>query len=367
MSIVEREAPAAEEPIDPAGEGPDRRSFLRIGALTAAGTAAAAVGGVATATRAEAANGGNFLIGQTNTGSNITELDGGSSLVVTDGNSYILGGSGNTYASVVGLQSDPGSAGLYGKDTSIDGTAIGVWGEGATGVLGRSNGAAGGAVGVKGQATSDADVAVEAQHESAGTALSAHSDSGIGASLESAAGTAAYLRSATGPALRFGPSSRSTVPPTTGTWTAGSVLMKAGALYYCWRSGTGTASRWARLSGALVPLTNPRRVYDSTKSGGAIAAGTARTVAVAKSGTSVPVGVSAALLSITVLRTAGSGYITAFSASSNAPRTRTLSWWGRKQTHTTTTVVRLNSSGRMKIKAVKNKTHVLVDVLGYYP
>lgn len=366
MSIVEREAPAAEQPIDPAGEGPDRRSFLRIGALTAAGTAAAAVGGVATATRAEAANGDSLIIGSTaNSASAHTRLSGATSLEVLGGTTYII--SGTTHSSIAGITTEPGGAGVYGKDSSAEGTAIGVWGDGAVGVLGRSNGAAGGAVGVKGQATSDADVAVEAQHESAGTALSAHSDSGIGASLESAAGTAAYLRSATGPALRFGPSSRSTVPPTTGTWTAGSVLMKAGALYYCWRSGAGTASKWARLSGALVPLTNPRRVYDSTKSGGAIAAGTARTVAVAKSGTSVPVGVSAALLSITVLRTAGSGYITAFSASSNAPRTRTLSWWGRKQTHTTTTVVRLNSSGRMKIKAVKNKTHVLVDVLGYYP
>jgi hypothetical protein len=365
MSIVEREPSAAHETTDVALEGTDRRSFLRIGAWTAAGTAAAAVGSVATANRAEAVNGDTLVLGSdSNSAGALTQVTGGTSLAVLDGDTYII--TGTSHATIAAEQDEADSVALYGKDTSTDG-GVGVLGDGATGVFGRSNGAAGGAVGVKGYATSNADVAIEADHENAGTALYAHSDDGIGASLQSTTGTAAYLRSASGPAVRFGASGRSTVPPTTGTWAAGSVLMKAGALFYCWRSGTGTASKWVRMSGALVPLTNPRRVYDSTKSGGVIAAGSSRTITVAKAGTSVPVGVSAAALSITVLRTVGSGYITAFSASSNAPNTRTLSWWGRKQTHTTTTIVRLNSSGRIKIKAAKNKTHVLVDVLGYYP
>jgi hypothetical protein len=120
------------------------------------------------------------------------------------------------------------------------------------------------------------------------------------------------------------------------------------------------------MSGALVPFGIPKRAYDSTKSGGAIPAGSARTITVAKNSTNTPVGVSAAALSITVLRTNGAGFITAFPASQSAPGTRTLSWWGNKQVHTTSTIVKLSATGKIKIKATK-KTHVIVDVLGYYP
>jgi hypothetical protein len=393
MTIVERDDISAGRSDEAVLEAPDRRSFLRLGAWTAAATAAAGVAGVATAGRAEAANGGNFIIGQANTGTAITSLSGGSSLQVSGGNSYII--TGTTHASIAGITTESGGAGVYGKDSSSDGSAIGVWGDGKYGVLGRSNGetggsqgvrgearflndigvygfsssssATGGALGVLGSASNLLDTAMEAAHTGGGTALYAHTTSGLAGSFQATTGTAAYLYSASGPAARFAASALPTVPPTTGSWAAGSILMKGGTLYYCWRSGVGTAAKWVRMSGALVPLGTPKRAYDSTKSGGAIAAGSARTITVAKSATKVPVGVSAAALSITVFRTAGAGYITAFSASSSAPSTRTLSWWGRKQSHTTSTIVRLNSSGKIKIKAVKNRTHVLVDVLGYYP
>lgn len=394
MTVVEHDAAAMGEPDESAELGTDRRSFLRLGAFTAAATAAAGVAGIATAGSAQAANGSNFLIGSAaNTATNNTQLSGGSSLVVVDGDSYVI--TGTTHASVVGTQSESGSAGVYGKDTSTDGGAIGVWGDGKYGVLGRSNGdtggsqgvrgearflndigvygfssnssTTGGAWGVRGDADNALDLGVQATHTGGGTALYATSDTGVAGHLRSTgSGVGAYLASASGPALQIAATGLTSVPPASGTWAAGSILMKNGALFYCWKGGTGTGAKWVRMSGALVPFSVPKRAYDSTKTGGAIAAGSARTITVAKAATNTPVGVSAAALSITVLKTNGAGFITAFPASASAPTTRTLSWWGNRQAHTTSTVVRLSATGKIKIKATK-KTHVLVDVLGYYP
>jgi hypothetical protein len=349
---------------------------------------------VATAGRAEAANGSNFLIGSSaNSATATTQLSGGSSIAVIDGSSYVI--TGTQTAAIAGLTNDSTGAGVYGKDNSTAGSGIGVWGDGKYGVLGRSNGdtggsqgvrgearflndvgvygfssnssTTGGALGVLGAATNVLDTGVEASHSGAGTALYAHTNSGIAANIQANSGTAAYLYSASGPAVRFAASALSTVPPTTGSWPAGSILMKNGTLFYCWKGGTGTAAKWVRMSGALFTLATPKRAYDSTKTGGAIAAGKSRAITVAKSATGVPVGVTAALLSITVIRTRNAGYVTAYSASANAPSTRTLSWWGRGQAHTASSVVRLSNDGKIKIKASGGKTHVLVDVLGYYP
>jgi hypothetical protein len=382
MTVVDHDAAAAAgEPDEGAELGTDRRSFLRLGAFTAAATAAAGVAGIATAGSANAANGSNFIIGSTaNSATATTQLSGGSSLVVVSGGTYSI--TGTNYASIAGLQDNSGGAGLYGKDTSTDGSATGVRGDGGRyGVHGQTNAVSGigvygtstnsstsgGAVGVKGLASNLFDIAVWAEHDEGGTALYGVTDTGTGGYLRSTGtGTGAYLASQSGPALQFGASGLAAVPPTTGNWSAGSVLMKNGTLFYCWKGGSGTGAKWVRMSGALVPFGTPKRAYDSTKSGGAIAAGTSRTITVAKSSTNTPVGVSAAALSITVLRTNGAGFITAFAASSSAPSTRTLSWWGNKQAHTTSTVVKLSATGKIKIKATK-KTHVIVDVLGYYP
>lgn len=372
MTVVDHEAAATGEPDEGTELGTDRRSFLRLGAFTAAATAAAGVAGIATAGSAEATNGDPLLIGSTaNSAAAATQVSGGTSIAVINGATYIV--TGTQHATIAGLQNETDSIGVYGKDTSTGG-AVGVRGDGATGVYGRSNGFSLGAIGVKGEGLFVNDIGVYGlssnssvtggavgvkgfAHNNLDTAVEAHHDG---------AGTALYAHSANGSAVRIGASSLGTVPPTTGTWQAGSVLMKNGALYYCWKGGTGTAAKWVRMSGALVPFGTPKRAYDSTKSGGAIPGGSARTITVAKSATSTPVGVSAAALSITVLRTHGAGYITAFPASASAPSTRTLSWWGNKQVHTTSTVVKLSATGKIKIKATK-KTHVLVDVLGYYP
>jgi hypothetical protein len=346
MTVVDHDAAVTGKPDEGAELGTDRRSFLRLGAFTAAATAAAGVAGIATAGSAEAANGGNLIIGQTNTGTSSTTLSGGSSFVASGGTSYVI--TGTSHAALVGTTGEAGSVGVYGTSSNTSTSE--------------------GAVGVKGSVSNGFDIAVWGQHSAGGTAIYGVSATGAGAYLKStgAGGIGAYVESASGPALQIAGTTLSTVPPTTGFWSAGSMLMKSGTLYYCWSSGTGTASKWVRMSGALVPFGVPKRAYDSTKSGGAIPGGSARTITVAKNSTNTPVGVSAAALSITVLRTHDSGFITAFPASQSAPKTRTLSWWGSRQAHTTSTIVKLSPTGKIKIKATK-KTHVIVDVLGYYP
>jgi hypothetical protein len=371
--------------------GHSRRSFLRWGAFGAAATAAYTVAGIAGAGDAEAANGGTFLLGTANSAGATTELSGGSSLVDLGGTSYVV--SGVVHAAVAGEQSENGSIAVYGKDTSSQG-ATGVRGDGFLGVLGQGDGSTGGSVGVKGLAftrnaigvvgqsvSTDAtggaigvlgnvsntlDTAVWAQHTGAGNALLATSSGGMGAFIQSGSGTGLQVASSSGAVVQIDPTGLSTVPPTTGNWTAGQMLMKHGVLFYCWKSGAGSASKWSRMSSALVTLSTPKRAYDSHQTGGALTGGHARTITVAKSATGVPVGVSAALISITATATGGAGSLVVYSSTGTTPSTRTLSWWGKGQAHTTTTVSRLSSDGKIKVRPT-SKVQVLVDVLGYYP
>jgi hypothetical protein len=357
---------------------PSRRNFLRYGAFGAAAAAAASVAGIAGAGEANAANGSTFLIGSAaNSASATTQLSGGSSIEVVNGASYVV--SGTTHAAIAASQAENGSIALYGKDTSTQG-ATGVRGDGYSGVVGNGYGVLGAGVtgtavngsstgfaaGVRGAASSVYNVGVQANN-TAGDALSASSTNGSGAALSSSTGTGAYVTSGSGPALRVGPSGLATVPPTSGTWTAGSVLQKNGALYYCWKSGTGTAAKWVRMSGALVLLPTPKRAYDSRLpgSGGILHTGTDRIVDLTIT-TGMPAGVSAALLTLTVLNTSAAGYITAYRNGVAFGGGRSVSWYTNNQQLTSSTSSAVDALGKIKIRA-GGQTHVLVDVVGYYP
>jgi len=108
-------------------------------------------------------------------------------------------------------------------------------------------------------------------------------------------------------------------------------------------------------------LVTPTRVYDSRQGDGKLAVGTTRTIDL-----KVPLGVRAALITLTVDGTEGGGYVTAYAADLGAvPSTSTINWTQSNQAVGTTTTVAVDRDGKIKLTAGQNSTHVIVDVLGF--
>ena len=148
-----------------------RHALWRAGAITAAGV------GVLSALdqqRADAANGGNFILGQSNSATNVTTLTGaaGPQLLALDGSSM------SATTSTLIVTSPTGGAGVFSRGNSTstttglaisgvgNGTAMGVAGSSGsnTGVAGTSNSG----TGVKGSSTSGTGVSAVS---TSGTAL----------------------------------------------------------------------------------------------------------------------------------------------------------------------------------------------------
>src|SRR5207245_326859 len=115
--------------------------------------------------------------------------------------------------------------GVYGTAAADPG--IGVKGEGPQyGVAGISPG-----VGVYGQGTGTGTalqgVAVD------GPGLAASSATATAVQANASDGTAVYAASMNGAVLHLDDSQLATVPPTSGSWSAGQFLVKAGSLWFC--------------------------------------------------------------------------------------------------------------------------------------
>lgn len=107
-------------------------------------------------------------------------------------------------------------------------------------------------------------------------------------------------------------------------------------------------------------FTDPVRVYDSRSSDGKLAVGTTRTIDL-----KVPLGVRAALITLTVDGTEGGGFVTAYANDTGLPATSTINWTQSDQAVATTTTVAVDRDGKIKLTAGQNGTHVIVDVLGF--
>lgn len=221
-----------------------RRGVLwKTGLATVAGAAALTA---LDERRADAATGGNFVLGQTNSATSTTELSGTASPIMQlDGGS--LGATGTTLV----VNGPSGGAGLYvsgastGTTTGLaingtgSGTATGVAGASGsgTGVSGSSNSGTGvsgsstSGTGVKGGSSSAAGVSGTSTSgagvkggSSTGTGVSGSSTSGNGVSGSSTSGTGVYAKSVTGSALwvsgkaHFSRAGSSSV--STGHWSA---------------------------------------------------------------------------------------------------------------------------------------------------
>jgi hypothetical protein len=150
----------------------------------------------------------------------------------------------------------------------------------------------------------------------------------------------------------------------TGTWW---ICVEGSATSAVWRSIGGPAS-----AGQLNLLPAPRRAYDSrpgaTPGGGdgPLLAGGSRPINLTI-GTGVPPGVSAALISLTVTRTAGSGFLGVFSNAVGYPGHSNINWTAAGQDVAVTTVTAVDATGTCRVQNGPNGTTDLIfDVIGYY-
>jgi hypothetical protein len=348
----------SEVPDDEGSEpvAPNRRALLLGGGGAVAGALAASALG---AVPADAADGQALIIGQANSGAATTFLTGSSVQI------SVSGGNGALFGST----SQSNGIGLAGSNSAATGVG--------TGVFGLAGGGASGGFGVRGIVNPPSTTGIGVSGEVAqGTGVNGHAsgDAGVGvrARADGAGGAAldATATSSTGAVLRLsgGPAA---MPPTTGTWTTGSVVVFGGQLWFCYQGGTGTASRWSRLSSSFLPLKTPVRCYDSrpgdpplgvTK--GQLLDGQERVID-ATVGGGVPAGARSIQVNLTVVNTGPAGFLALFANGVAWPGNSSINWTVPGTVLANGTLVTLDATGKFKARA-KSNTDLIVDVLGYH-
>lgn len=407
-----------------------RRRLLGLaGAAAAAGVAAS---GLPEPRRAAAANGDPIAVGGTVTGTGFTRADhtgtaagaaflfqAGSSFTSTDGrHKAALNGWTTTTAipaGVYGWSDQPDGAGVVGRAIGADSAGVlaehdGPSGSGLAAVGPTAVTAAGVARGVVATSSAFQGAAIRAESTGAsstavqaiastndGTGISASGQVGVvavGTEMGIYTGDCPIGVYATGGDV--GLMGRGNVAP---LWlvplgvaapdsgvahSAGQFQVdESGDLWFCVASGTPGTFR--KLAGAATAGTfhalTATRVYDSRSpqprrgrlSTGAnrlvsVAAGRNLTTGVVSVVDLVPPRASAVALSVSVLATAGAGTLTVNPGGVTAVTGTTLSWWGRGQAHTASTVVPLDIARRITLclRGARAKAHVTVDVTGYH-
>ena len=340
---------------EPAETVTSRRQLLRMGGVGVAAAAAATAAGVIANATPAGAIGATVTVDGSFIGTGTTQLtDSQLKAVIDDGSRVAIlgqnltsagGGPGN------GVQGD-GIVGVVGNTNATSG-GVGVQGNGAhgTGVLGIGTATASySAVGVHGQGVGGGfSTGALIENTSGGTALRVRSSSG----------PVAFLEQTTPPG---------SIPPSTGSWAAGTILLKNGHAYYCYKSGAGTASKWARLSGAYIPLNPPKRAYTSTAGGGKLAVSDSRVVSLVPSG--FPAGARSALLNVSVMDTNGEGNLSVYRHGSANPGTPNVHWWGANQSISNSVTSLVSNNGKVRVRCGGHagaRTHFVIDVVGYYP
>lgn len=209
-----------------------------------------------------------------------------------------------------------------------------------------------------------------------GTGLNVGVNGGIGARLTFNDGTGLVLDggSGSGASIRF--PDGAIVPPSSGTWARGDVVGSPLGLWFCYVAGVGTASKWVKISSALVTLPVPVRVYDSRPGQPPVAIGpksklvaaTPRTIDCKGNGSGVPAGISSVLLNVVVTgtTTGDPGYLAVYKAGVPFPNTSSLNWSAAGQNVAVTTVSAVDTQSQIAVWAA-SATDVVIDVIGFYP
>jgi hypothetical protein len=147
--------------------------------------------------------------------------------------------------------------------------------------------------------------------------------------------------------------------------------MSDGHVWYCHLGGVGSASRWVRLSSTYVPLDAPARVYDSRPGKapaavvkGRILHGQERVVDATNADT-IPTGVSAAMVNLTVAETGAPGWLSLRRNGVAWGGTSTINWTGAGQTLANGSAVGCDAAGAVRVRCAGD-THFLLDVVGYW-
>ena len=167
------------------------------------------------------------------------------------------------------------------------------------------------------------------------------------------------------------------IPPTTGTWTAGSFVVTGNHAWYCYVTGNGSASKWMRLSSPFVPFPAPFRIYDSrtgqpNPSGSTQAVlafgGGARTINCSPTVPALPTGTTAILFNVTLASTSGPvGSVVVWAAGASEPTATSITWTGSNSVIANAVTSACDGSQDVQIKCTTGtSTHVVLDVVGYY-
>jgi hypothetical protein len=130
----------------------------------------------------------------------------------------------------------------------------------------------------------------------------------------------------------------------------------------------------ASTSGTTQLLNEPLRAYDSRATAdGKLAAGSTRVISLATGvdaagvpHVAVPPGATGALLRVTISDTEGAGFIKVYSnALITPPSTSSVNWSAPGTLVGSDPTVAVDAMAKIKVTAVINSTHVVVDVIGY--
>ena len=394
---------------------PRTRRAVIAGAV--GGTAALAVAALGHPEVARAGSDGDVVLGQMNTSATSTIVR-----ITTPGEYAVQGQASAATGSGIGVagsshspagmgvygSADPttGGIGVFGEAQSDGGVGVqgvgntyAVWGAGAwTGVLG-SSGVGPGVVGWShndpmGTAPSPntpgkTGVYGYADQDTAAMGVYGQSTSGMGVLGKATTGTGIRGESATGVDLAAGGSGRLLQKPTatagapgSGTYATGEMIRDAtGAMWLCtaggkpgtWRKVASVAS--GSRGGALTLLPTPARVYDSRSGGGAMTAGSVRTIYVASAiaayggALAVPGGAVGVTYNLTVTGTVAGGWLALLPRGATFGGTASINWTASGQTIANGGVVGLGGDRQLDVRCATNSgcsTHFILDLTGYY-
>ncbi len=360
-----------------------RRNALRAAGVLAAGAVAGGVGLVAAATPAAAAT-GTFK-----GGSPAVTADGGAGAGSVGVSADVQGSNGIAVDAVssgddgVGVRGNGDLYGVYGISTN--GTGVSGDTMGQFGIYGNSAGGTSSA-GVYGRSMNGrglsgyGSVGVYATGFDAGVQASATED---GAAAVEATGDVGVSIAASETSLRFSNSAPSPIGSVRTYQARDIVVDSAGVIWFC--VAGGTPGTWRMLSGpstagAFTPLT-PGRVYDSRlgsfSPNGALGSGQNRTISVANSydpfsGTLVttnfvPAGATAVFANVTVVETAGNGWLAVNPGGTMTVSASSINWSASGQILANGISLTLNTNRQITVvNGSPGSTQFIVDILGYY-
>ena len=130
--------------------------------------------------------------------------------------------------------------------------------------------------------------------------------------------------------------------------------------------GTATAAIAATPLGAVFSAVAPQRVYDSRAAQGPLASGVTRIVPVAGAGQPVPAEAVAIAYNITIVDTAGAGFLAVAPAGGERTPTSTINWTGDGQVLANGFAVGTGSNSISVLAGGGGGAQFTIDIVGYY-